>query len=300
MLSQLNLNQLRVFQTVYFHKSMTKAAQDLYLTQSGVSQHIKNLEGALNIILFDRLGKNLVPTSMASYLYRECTKSMEALESALLSISKQKIVGNISLSAPPEFAQGILSPLLAELRNAFPGIIINLEVGLSSQMLQSLLDGRHTMAFMDNFFGFDDRMQAIKVFDEHLELCATKRMLKNISWKDSSQFPFELPLLAYLPGEPIIRKWYWHHYGKKASKLKVVAYLSNSQNIARMIVLDQGAGILTGHHIKELISQGHDLEIVAGNKKPLINPISLCRLKQRTLSRVEKTVQDFLLAKFLS
>jgi LysR family transcriptional regulator, transcriptional activator of the cysJI operon len=300
MLSQLNLNQLRVFQTVYFHRSMTKAAQGLFLTQSGVSQHIKNLEEALNIILFDRLGKNLVPTSMASHLYRECSKSMEALESALLSISKQPIEGSISLSAPPEFAQNILSPLLAELRNAFPGIIINLEVGLSSQMLQSLLDGRHSIAFMDNFLGLDDRMQAVKVFDEHLELCATKSVLNNFLWKSPHNFPSGLPMLAYLPGEPIIRKWYWHHYQKRASKLNVVAYLSNSQNIAKMIVLGQGAGILTGHHIKELKAQGHDLKIVAVNKKPLINPISLCRLKQRTISRLEKTVEDFLLAKFLA
>ena len=63
--SSLNLNILRVFETVYSTRSMTKAAQVLFLTQSGVSQHIKSLEESLEFALFDRLQKKLVPTEKA-------------------------------------------------------------------------------------------------------------------------------------------------------------------------------------------------------------------------------------------
>lgn len=298
MLSQFNLNQLRVFQSVYFYKSMTKAAQNLYLTQSGVSQHIKNLESTLNVVLFDRLGKNLVPTNMASYLYQECTSSMELLEAALLRISKAEIKGTITIGAPPEFAQNILSPMLAELQNAHAGIVVNLQIGLASQMLQSLLNGEQDIAFMDDFV-VDNRLFSQSVFDERIELCAHSSLLKKFpSLKKPTSLPDNFPLLEYHPGEPTLKKWYAHHFKKSAGKLNVVAYLSNSQNVARMIILGRGAGILTCHHVEDLRSHGHDVKRIVVNKHPLINPISINRLKEKTISRLEKTVLEFLLTSF--
>lgn len=294
MLSQLNLNQLRVFQSVYFHKSMTKAAQNLFLTQSGVSQHIKNLETALNVVLFDRLGKNLIPTNMASYLYHECTSSMESLEAALLQICKPEIKGTITIGAPPEFAQNILSPILAQLQHAYSGIIVNLQIGLASQMLHTLLSGEQNIAFMDDFV-VDSRLLSQKVFDEHIELCAHQALIKKFPFKkNQSSLPENFPLLDYLPGEPTLKKWYAHHFRKNPSKLQVMAYLSNSQNVARMIIFGRGAGVLTGHHIDDLRAQGHDVRRIAFNKNPLVNPISINRLKNKTLSNLEQTVIDFL------
>jgi len=63
LIDQLNLNHLRVFECVYRTGSMTAAAKELHLTQSGVSQHIKSLEDVLNFKLFDRIQQRLVPTS---------------------------------------------------------------------------------------------------------------------------------------------------------------------------------------------------------------------------------------------
>ena len=44
-----NLNLLRIFESVYRLGSMTKASKELFMTQSGVSQNIKNLEELLEI-----------------------------------------------------------------------------------------------------------------------------------------------------------------------------------------------------------------------------------------------------------
>lgn len=298
MLSQLNLNQLRIFQTVYFHKSMTKAAQKLFLTQSGVSQHIKNLENTINVVLFDRLGKNLVPTNMASILYQECASSMDNLEAALLRISKAEIKGTISIGAPPEFAQNILSPMLVALQNRHDGIVVNLQIGLASQMLQSLLAGEQNIAFMDDFV-IDTRLSSHNVFDETIELCVHKDLLNKFASKINSHvLPEDFPLLEYLPGEPTLKKWYAHHCQKIPNKFNVVAYLSNSQNVARMIILARGAGVLTGHHIDDLQAHGHDVQRVIINKNPLINPISINTLKDKTMSSLEKTVRDFLVQSF--
>ena len=44
---KINLNLLRIFEKVYETKSMTRASQELFMTQSGVSQNIKHLEEIL-------------------------------------------------------------------------------------------------------------------------------------------------------------------------------------------------------------------------------------------------------------
>ncbi|MCC6137911.1 MAG: LysR family transcriptional regulator, partial [Bdellovibrionaceae bacterium] len=55
LLDQINMNYLRIFEAVYRTRSMTQAANELHLTQSGISQHIKSLEDTLDLQLFDRI-----------------------------------------------------------------------------------------------------------------------------------------------------------------------------------------------------------------------------------------------------
>ena len=86
LLDSLNINSLRVFERVYHTKSMTAAAKEMGLTQSGVSQHMKNLEQNLGKKLFDRLKHRLVPTREADDLAKSCHRHFRALERSLRQI----------------------------------------------------------------------------------------------------------------------------------------------------------------------------------------------------------------------
>ena len=87
LLTHLNLNYIRIFLSVYRTKSMTQAAKQLHLTQSGVSQQIKALEEALDITLFDRINRRIIPTAEAEILYNLCSQRLDELESAISQIS---------------------------------------------------------------------------------------------------------------------------------------------------------------------------------------------------------------------
>jgi DNA-binding transcriptional LysR family regulator len=102
LLDQFNLNQIRVFECVYRTRSMTMAAKELHITQSGVSQHIKSLEEILEITLFDRVKQKLLPTSSADLLYIEWSKSIADIEKTLLKVSKGnlKVQGKIKFGCP--------------------------------------------------------------------------------------------------------------------------------------------------------------------------------------------------------
>ena len=70
MQADMNLNQLRIFHAVARLLSFTRASEELYLTQPGISKHIKELEGYYGTRLFDRLGKRVVLTQAGEILFR--------------------------------------------------------------------------------------------------------------------------------------------------------------------------------------------------------------------------------------
>ncbi len=65
----MDLRQLQVFMAVWKTKSFSKAARDVYLTQPTVSGHIKSLEEQLGVRLFDRTGREAVPTRAGERLF---------------------------------------------------------------------------------------------------------------------------------------------------------------------------------------------------------------------------------------
>ena len=79
LIDKINLNLLRIFEKVYETKSMTRSAQELFMTQSGISQNIKHLEEILNLKLFDRIKQRLIPTEKATILYKNCKAYVQRL-----------------------------------------------------------------------------------------------------------------------------------------------------------------------------------------------------------------------------
>ena len=124
LIDQINLNNLRVFESVYRTKSMTAAADELHLTQSGVSQHIKNLEEALEVKLFDRIKKRLVPTDDAKKLYKLSSQSLDSIEQGLWGIKgqTQELAGTVSIGMPAEFGFNLIHPLLVKFGKAHPKV----------------------------------------------------------------------------------------------------------------------------------------------------------------------------------
>ncbi len=62
-----DFNRLKVFYTIYRHKSAAAAARELYISQSAVSQSLGKLERELKNQLFVRQHKKLVPTAAAGW-----------------------------------------------------------------------------------------------------------------------------------------------------------------------------------------------------------------------------------------
>lgn len=295
-IDRVNLNHLRIFEVVYKTRSMTAAAQELHLTQSGVSQHMRNLEDVLGIKLFDRIKQRLVPTSDADALFRQSSKGLMEIEHGLWSVTgkDQALTGTVSVGIPLEFGHDVVLPLLSRLQLDHPGIRFRFEVGLAPRMIELILSGKLDFALIDEFTG-DRRVRTERVYDEVLELCVSADHFKKKATKGQDKAYFEsLPYVSYETGEPLIRSWFQHHLRKSNLKLDVRAYVQDAYCVSQVVLGGAGAGVLPGSLLKKLQDMGRNLYAFKGSGKPLKNGISLAWIKERTFTPAATFVLDYL------
>ncbi len=138
------LQTLRAFEAAVRLRSFTRAAGELALTQGAVSQHIRRLESALGVSLFEREHQGVAPTARAQALALQARQGLALLERAFGSPETRPQVNaaappvRLGLSVLPAFAQRWLAPRVSGLRASHAGI--ELDVRPSAALAR--LDGR--------------------------------------------------------------------------------------------------------------------------------------------------------------
>lgn len=93
----MEFNQLEIFVSVVKHKSFSKAAKELYLTQPTISSHIQNLEKALLTTLLDRRSKDIRLTHSGKIFYSYAVELINVRDQAKLNIKDHAIKFRVTL-----------------------------------------------------------------------------------------------------------------------------------------------------------------------------------------------------------
>lgn len=278
---------------------MTRAAEDLHMTQSGISQHVQSLEEVLGKPLFDRAGRILMPTASARELQSVCDELLGRLESALGEVSgkSQGIRGVIRVGMPVEFGNNVILPRLCAFGELHPNVRFEIAYEYASRINEMLLAGRLDFAFVDEF-AMDRRIRVTPLFSETLELCASAAYLKKKkrpNTREDRAFFRGLEYVDYQEGEPILRGWFRHHFGDSRIPDAIRATVFDVQGISRLIQEGLGAGILPTHAIARFEGKGAaKLHVFRGKGTSFVNRIRLAELSGKTRSRAENELRDFL------
>ncbi len=125
-LSAPSLDLLRGFAAAARHLNFTRAAEELFLTQSAVSRQIQILEAQLGVALFVRQARGIGLTEAGERLNRAVTAAMEQLHTVIDEISGAKAAPAVTLSCTLAFCSLWLIPRLAGFQTAFPGVDVRL------------------------------------------------------------------------------------------------------------------------------------------------------------------------------
>ena len=125
-LQNLHLNWLRTFEAVGRHLSFSKAAQELSISQSAVSQQVKLLEHKLGRPLFERQTRSIQMTAAGRAYHGVVREGLQHMEQGVNSIFDTAAQGMLELSINNTFAQLWLAPRLGRFHALYPHISIRL------------------------------------------------------------------------------------------------------------------------------------------------------------------------------
>ena len=143
------LELYRVFKEVAEAGNITAAAQNLFISQSAVSQSVKQLESDLQTRLFARNSRGVSLTPDGKMLYEYVRSAMGLLETGeeKLSQSRQLQVGHLTIGASDTVTSQFLLPYLDRFHRQYPGVHIQIISGRSHKVLGLLQSGKVDIAF---------------------------------------------------------------------------------------------------------------------------------------------------------
>lgn len=126
----LTLTGLRcLVEIVEANLNISVASHALHLSQPCVSRHLKQVEDALGFRVFARRGRNLVDVTPAGLqaieVGRRVVQDIDGLRSFAAN-TRGEVSGDLSIAAPQTYALHVLPPVLARLRERYPGLSVSL------------------------------------------------------------------------------------------------------------------------------------------------------------------------------
>lgn len=143
------LELYRVFKEVAEAGNISLAAQNLYISQSAVSQNIKQLEQALQTRLFVRSPRGVALTEEGKMLYEHVRSAIGLLETGEDKLAQTRALqmGKLVIGASDTVTSQILLPHLDRFNKRHPNIRIQIVSGRSHKVLGLLRSGRVDVAF---------------------------------------------------------------------------------------------------------------------------------------------------------
>ncbi len=153
----MNMQQIEYILVLAEDKSFSKAAEHLYMTQSALSQYVRKLEQQLGITLFNR-SKSMITLTPEGELYVEAMKrvksNMQDFQQQLADLSNLKS-GRLAIGTSSFRATNLMSQVIHEFHNRYPGIYIHLVTGDAGQLKEKMLAGELDFCIENDSFEKD-------------------------------------------------------------------------------------------------------------------------------------------------
>ena len=139
-----DLELYRVFYAVAKHKHMTKASEELHISQPAISQSIKKLEGKLGGTLFLRSNKGMGLTEEGKMFYEYVKGALELINNAENEFTSFKDLskGEIKIGCSTTLTKLVLMNALKDFHLDYPNININITNDLTSNLINDLKLGK--------------------------------------------------------------------------------------------------------------------------------------------------------------
>ncbi len=148
--NQLEFRHFKYFLAVAKELHFRKAAEQLYISQPGLSRQIKQMENDLGIKLFERHNRKVELTKAGLYLQKELITNFKRLDDILnqTKLINDGIDGNLKLAYVGSAMQKLIPELLLKFRETNQNVLINLTENDNERQIQALLNQEIDIGFV--------------------------------------------------------------------------------------------------------------------------------------------------------
>jgi len=242
----LQFYQLFAFTRVAEKKSFSKAAEDIYLSQSTVSSHISSLEKHFGQKLFDRLGREVVLTPFGEKLYHWAKEILKLKEMAIWDLKEWtgKVEGIFHIGAGTVPAQFMVPFLTSQFFKKYPGISFTLTQNSSQLVAEEILKGNVDLGILGEKY-YPEKIEYIPFLSEKLVLITPPEL--KLRDPVSIYHVLDYNFIFRKPGsgtQHVVEKFFKKE-GLEPGCLNVVAYFNNVQSIKQGVKEGLGVSIIS-------------------------------------------------------
>lgn len=279
-----NLDLYRIFNVVSGNKSFSKAAQELYMTQSAVSQAIMKLENELGVQLFHRTSKGIVLTNEGKLLNEYINSALgmiNAGEEKILEINKLN-TGQLRIAVGDTISRYFLLPYLEDFHARYPGIRLNILNGTTSEICDYIKSGKADVGIC-NLPINDENLEIISCMEvSDIFVCGDK--FKRITEKPISfEYLMKMPLI-FLERKSNSRKFVENFFKKKGFQLSPAFELGSHDLVVEFAKINLGISCVVKEFVNNYLERGELYELKLEEEIPK-RSIGICHLKNVPLSR---------------
>jgi|SRR5690625_383710 len=238
----MELRQLRYFVQVVDMGSIGKAALELFVTPSALSQQIVRLEESLGVTLLKRLPSGSIPTEAGFAFYKHAQLVLRYAENARLSAQLSKLAGRVSVGLTPATLLVLGEPLFSAMINYYPDVELHLVEAFSGYLSQMLTSRQLDMAILFEA-KVSNMCNVTPLLDEDLLAICSPVSTHAFTGKKVSLEVLAKETLILPSGQHGMRRMLDNHFAKKNLSLTSVIEVDSLAMLVKLVQAGYGVTV---------------------------------------------------------
>lgn len=284
-------HQLKVFLKVSQTKSITKAANELHLTQPAVSIQLKNFQDQFEIPLTEVIGRQLYITDFGKEIASTAEQILSEVEKInFKTLAYKGILSGVLKVSVVSTGKYVMPYFLSDFLNSNNGIELDMDVTNKSKVIKALRNNEVDFALVSNLPG-EINVESETLMQNKLFLVSNKQYL-NDSKLSSNDALIDVPLIYREEGSAT-RLHMENYYSKKGYIIKSKLQLTSNEAVKQAVISGIGLSIMPLIGLKNELEKG-DLKIVPAKGLPIVTNWKLVWLKGKKMSPVAAAYLEYI------
>ncbi len=285
------LHQLQVFSKVVQTKSITKASEELYMTQPAVSIQLKKFQDQFDIPLTEIIKKRLTVTDFGMEIYRMCERILNEAYAINYKTEAYKglLSGRLSFGVVST-GKYVMPYFLAEFMKKHPGIDLLMDVTNKGKVIESLSVGDIDFALVSILPEKMDVHEEI-LMENELHFVANKNF--ELTKSRLNKEDLEKHALIFREEGSATRKVMEEYFEQKNLRARKKIELTSNETVKQAVIAGLGISIMPLIGIRDEIKNKR-IKIIPAAGLPIFTKWRLIWLKEKPLTPIAKAYLEFL------